>query len=134
MTAWSWSFGDGATSSDRNPAHTYGAAGTYTVRLTVTDDSSATAIAERSVTVAATTAITLQARGRKRNGYAYVDLSWSGARGQSVRVFRNGNRVATTANDGAWTDATGRKGTPTFSYRICEVGASVCSNTVTVRF
>jgi CubicO group peptidase (beta-lactamase class C family) len=134
VTAWSWSFGDGATSSDRNPAHTYGAAGTYTVRLTVTDDSSATAIAERSVTVAATTAITLQARGRKRNGYAYVDLSWSGARGQSVRVFRNGNRVATTANDGAWTDATGRKGTPTFSYRICEVGASVCSNTVTVRF
>ena len=80
------------------------------------------------------TAITLQATGRKRNGYAYVDLTWSGARGQSVRVFRNGNRVARVANDGAWTDATGRTGTPTFSYRICETGTSICSNTVSVKF
>jgi PKD repeat protein len=131
LTAWSWSFGDGATSSERNPGHSYGAPGTYAVRLTVTDDSSATATVERSVTV---TAIALQARGRKRNGFAYVDLTWSGASGKSVRVFRNGNRIATVTNDGAWTDATGRKGTPTFSYRICEVGTTACSNTVTVRF
>ena len=32
----SWDFGDGATSSDPNPAHTYTTAGTYTVALTVT--------------------------------------------------------------------------------------------------
>jgi len=36
ITAWSWTFGDGGTSTSQSPAHTYGAAGTYTVALTVT--------------------------------------------------------------------------------------------------
>src|SRR5262249_39101555 len=31
-----WDFGDGGTSSVTNPSHTYAAAGTYTVSLTVT--------------------------------------------------------------------------------------------------
>ena len=35
IDAWSWRFGDGGTSSDRNPEHTYTAAGTYTVSLAV---------------------------------------------------------------------------------------------------
>lgn len=35
-SAWSWSFGDGGVSTDRNPTHTYTAPGKYTVRLTVT--------------------------------------------------------------------------------------------------
>ncbi len=34
VSAWSWDFGDGATSADQNPQHVYGAAGTYTVTLT----------------------------------------------------------------------------------------------------
>ncbi len=34
-----WDFGDGNTSTVQNPAHTYGAAGTYTVCLTFTDAS-----------------------------------------------------------------------------------------------
>lgn len=38
VVAWSWSFGDGASSVERNPSHTYAAGGDYTVTLTVTDD------------------------------------------------------------------------------------------------
>ncbi|TQD28285.1 PGF-pre-PGF domain-containing protein [Methanolobus vulcani] len=37
-TSWSWSFGDGATSTDQNPLHTYDVAGDYTVSLEVTND------------------------------------------------------------------------------------------------
>ena len=37
-TGWSWSFGDGGTATTRNPSHTFAAAGTYTVALTVTND------------------------------------------------------------------------------------------------
>ena len=37
LTGWSWDFGDGSTSTDQNPSHTYTAAGTYDVSLTVSD-------------------------------------------------------------------------------------------------
>ena len=39
-TSWHWSFGDGNSSDDQNPLHTYSEAGNYTVTLTVTDNSS----------------------------------------------------------------------------------------------
>ena len=41
VTAWAWRFGDGSTSAEREPTHSYAAAGTYTVRLAVTDDEGA---------------------------------------------------------------------------------------------
>ncbi len=34
-TSWQWSFGDGGTSTSQNPSHTYTAAGSYGVTLTV---------------------------------------------------------------------------------------------------
>jgi PKD repeat protein len=36
-TSWVWTFGDGATSTLRNPSHTYTKAGTYTVSLKATN-------------------------------------------------------------------------------------------------
>jgi uncharacterized protein (TIGR02145 family) len=36
-TSWDWDFGDGSTSTEQNPSHTYSSAGSYTVRLTVTN-------------------------------------------------------------------------------------------------
>jgi uncharacterized protein (TIGR02145 family) len=36
-TSWAWDFGDGASSTQQNPSHTYNAQGTYTVKLTVTN-------------------------------------------------------------------------------------------------
>ncbi len=38
---WQWDFGDGSTSSERNPSHSYGRAGKYDVLLVVTDDDGA---------------------------------------------------------------------------------------------
>lgn len=35
ITSWNWDFGDGNTSTDANPAHTFAAAGTYNVTLTI---------------------------------------------------------------------------------------------------
>lgn len=37
-SAWLWDFGDGATSSEQNPVHTYEAEGLYMVTLTIFDD------------------------------------------------------------------------------------------------
>ena len=37
-TSWRWYFGDGATSEERNPTHTYSKTGTYRVTLTATNE------------------------------------------------------------------------------------------------
>ncbi len=47
----SWTFGDGQTSTASNPSHIYGAAGSYTVTLTVTDDRGGTNSVQHGVTV-----------------------------------------------------------------------------------
>src|ERR1700693_4173662 len=36
--SWAWDFGDGASASARSATHTYGASGSFAVRLTVTGD------------------------------------------------------------------------------------------------
>src|SRR5207249_4261072 len=42
VTSWQWTFGDGtAGSTAQNPSHTYSAAGSYTVTLTVKDNQNA---------------------------------------------------------------------------------------------
>jgi PKD repeat protein len=48
----SWDFGDGTTSTATNPSKTYSAAGTYSVKLTVTDNGGLSNTKTQSVTVA----------------------------------------------------------------------------------
>jgi gliding motility-associated-like protein len=38
VISWFWDFGDGTSSTDQNPSHTYLTSGTYSVTLTVTSD------------------------------------------------------------------------------------------------
>lgn len=42
ISSYLWNFGDGSTSTAANPSHSYSAAGTYSIQLTVTDNQGAT--------------------------------------------------------------------------------------------
>jgi len=37
-TSWNWDFGDGSSSTDQNPNHTFSTVGAYTIKLTATND------------------------------------------------------------------------------------------------
>jgi PKD repeat protein len=51
IKSWAWDFGDGKTATDRNPSHKYAARGTYTVKLTVTDNDGLTGSTTKQITV-----------------------------------------------------------------------------------
>jgi PKD repeat protein len=53
ITAYAWQFGDGGTASTATASHQYRAAGTYTAKLTVTDDSGASVSTTRTITASA---------------------------------------------------------------------------------
>lgn len=50
LTSWAWDFGDGSSSTEREPIHRYQVASTYQVTLTVTDAEGLTASATQAVT------------------------------------------------------------------------------------
>ncbi len=54
-TSWNWNFGDGTTNSiQKNPAHTYLRAGSYTVTLTVNNAAGSNTVRKKSYITAAT--------------------------------------------------------------------------------
>lgn len=136
VTAWSWDFGNGATSTAQHPSHTYASGGTYTVSLTVIDNAGATGSTSQAVTVSApSSGISLSATGYKVKGLQKVDLSWTPSDPTTnVEVYRNGTVIATTTNDGAYTDNINKKGSGTYVYKVCVAGSSTCSNEATVVF
>jgi PKD repeat protein len=53
ISGYSWAFGDGTTGTGVNPPHSYSAAGSYEVALTVTDNGGSTDVKTQTVTVTA---------------------------------------------------------------------------------
>jgi PKD repeat protein len=140
IASYTWSFGDGNSGSGPSVAHTYAASGTYTVYLTVADNSGATGLTSKSVSVAAEPppppdGFLLSATGSRVRGGRHVgNLSWTGALSANVDLFRNGAWISTAVNSGSYNDAIGAVGRGTYKYLVCEAGTSICSNEATVVF
>lgn len=87
IAGYAWTFGDGTTATGVSPTHTYAAAGSYPVGLTVTDNGGATATVTKTVTVTAPTNV------------SFVDDSFD-------RTVTTGFGTAPTG--GPWTATTSR--------------------------
>jgi hypothetical protein len=123
------------------PSPTPTATTTATATATATPTATATATVPPSPTPTATATATptpshmmLSARGYLVGGRQRADLSWSGATSNRVDVRRNGRVIATTSNDGFYTDRIGGRGHDTFTYQVCNAGTGNCSNQATVTF
>jgi hypothetical protein len=105
--------------------------GTHTITAEVTDSGGNTVSNSIAVTIVDNSgggSITLSVNAYKVRGVKHADLSWSGAT-SDIDVYRDDVLVASTANDGAYTDNTGQKGGGSFAYQVCETGGtSTCSN------
>ncbi len=133
IVGYAWEFGDGQTAAGVTAVHDYASSGTYTVRLTVTDNESAEGSEEQVITVPT---ITLTASGHKKKGQHVVDLEWSGA--TSVDIRRTINREPMEViyygapGNGTYRDETGRKGKGSYIYEVCD--GEVCSDSHLVKF
>jgi PKD repeat protein len=140
VASWLWDFGDGNSSTEQNPVHTYNAAGEYQVTLTVTDDDGATDEISKPVTVTAPSP-EIQLKG-KRRGRNKVLLDWAPA-SVSVDVWRAllgvellPTRIAIGVDGGHYQDTDlGAKPKGTYMYFVCQVGnPDNCSNEVLISF
>jgi PKD repeat protein len=61
VTAWSWNFGDGSTSTTQSPSHTYNSAGSFTATLKVTGSSGQTSSASKTIIVTNPSTVTVVA-------------------------------------------------------------------------
>jgi PKD repeat protein len=80
-TSWAWNFGDGSTSTQQNPSHTYTAVGDFTVTLVaINNDGQDTAVKTDYISVAAGgTAPTAAFSGTPTSGTAPLDVSFTDA-------------------------------------------------------
>jgi PKD repeat protein len=80
------------------------------------------------------TTIALKVTGRSDSIKQYMTLTWTGARGLTVDVYRNGVYRKNTPNDGKVADSKFFTGPATYIYKVCEAGTYICSNPASVSF
>lgn len=115
LTAWEWDFGDGNTSTQQNPSHTYSSAGTYEVCLIGTNQCGDDTLCD-SITVICTLPVS--------------DFSWSNV--DTTVTFSDSSTTAASYN---WDFGDG--GTSTFpspihhyaslgTYTVCQTVTNIC--------
>ena len=104
VASYVWAFGDGATSTLQKPGHTYAAAGTYSVTLTVKDDKGLVSpVTTKSVTVSATAAFAIDTFTRTSGsawGSAQVGGPWTHWGGNSAFTVDGSQGLVNIAQPG----------------------------------
>ncbi len=117
-TSWQWNFGDGNTSTQQNPTHTYFAPGTYTVCLTVTNNCGSD---QRCMQVVITCAV-------PQAGFMYQSNELTA----NFLDFSTNNPTSWLWDFGDGTSSTMQNPSHTFAlpgtYTVCLTASSICGN------
>lgn len=154
---WSWDFGDGAVSSQRQPVHTYTSTGDYLVSLTVKSSKGAIYTVQQTVTVTGNTSPVINLGSDKNLCFGNelvlnaqnpgASYSWStGESSQSISVFDGGaysvqvslngcvasDTINVTSVPVLWSDFTFQKisGCTPVKYKFTDK-SSACESTIT---
>jgi len=137
IVSYAWDFGDGSSAQGAMVTHTYASAGTFTPKLTVTDNGGATASAMVSVTLITTDLPpTARAFASPTSGTAPLDVSFDG----SGSSDSDGSIVSYAWDFGDGSSAQGATVTHTYAsvgtftpkLTVTDNGGATASATVTV--
>lgn len=117
-TSWLWNFGDGVTSTSRNPSHTYASAGSYTVTLYATNSAGTSPVHSVSNYIVVTTPVSVPVTNFSASPLTgvsplyiqFTDLtagsptSWSWNFGDGVTsTLQNPSHTYTSSNNASYT-------------------------------
>lgn len=138
-TSWSWNFGDGLQSTQKNPTHVYANAGTYTVYMTA-NNAAGSGTTSRTITVNALPlppAITyFGANPPAVSPGQMATLTWNSTGGTSAymtqgigQVSTNGNRTIVPVTGVPYTlTVSGPGGTTSATLTIASVGTTYANS------
>jgi hypothetical protein len=128
--------GSPAPSVTAAPSPTATAAPTPGATATVVPSPSPTATSTATATTAPSPEPTLNlwGYGEKDKGNRYAYLNWSGSSASGFDLYRDGKKIATVFGANDYTDALGKGGNQTFTYKVCEKDTQTCSNFSPVNF
>ena len=120
-TSWAWDFGDGSTSTDQSPSHTYATAGQFNVSLSVDDGTNSDSVTKNNVIWATAQQDTLWEEGFETNPYGWAD----GRRDVHAFGYINANN---DADDFSWWYYTAGYGAADGSHWMAGLGMAGAGN------
>jgi len=138
IASYAWNFGDGSSSAEANPLHTYASVGVYTATLTITDNSGFTGSSSVTITALAPNAVpSASFTATPNSGTAPITVSFNA----SASADSDGTIASYAWNFGDGTTGSGvttqhtytAAGTYTATLKVTDDRGATSSTSVTVQ-
>jgi gliding motility-associated-like protein len=135
IRTWSWDFGDGGTSTLQSPTHNYASAGSYTVKLVVTDSNGCKDSIIRAVGAFCSDTVinryaAVLSQGLCNNIYT-VDTATGFVAGDTILVIQMKGAQIDTSNTSSFGSVTSYNNAGLYEYNVIQ---NVSGNNVTLKY